>query len=421
VGGQLRGQRAVHDRERSLIFGMTGRRAAGGTAVAVASIIGTLFLPQPLQAAGAGSAPAPALNTQHHFPNGYFEYTAAAGATINDTVLVGNGGASPGSFYIYSSDGVTSPATGVVYADRVHPLPDGPAGNGEYGAGAWIHLSVNSLRVDPGAQIPVTFSATVPASVHPGDWVGSISSEITAPQSVPTAGAVGLRVIERTTLAVVIHVPGDVDRTSVTVGAPSVKVDPDGRQVVNIPLQYLGDVLLKPVMHFRLTDQRGNVLAKFDGQYDTFMPHTTLLYSYPLTAPLGQGTYEFSGDFGATGHLKHFDYKLTIGSAQVAPPRPAPEPTTAPQDQAWWLPLLLIIPLLIVGTVLLVLALRRDRCTHCGQRRLRGLLPVRDYLEVAGCISCRALARDRASVRLCRECYSSHVKGGVLVTESALR
>jgi hypothetical protein len=398
---------------------MTRRRAVGGTAVAVASIIGTLFLPQPLHAASAGSAPAPALNTQHSFPNGYFEYTAAAGTTINDTVLVGNAGGTRGSFYIYSSDGVTSPATGVVYADRAHPFPDGPGGNGEYGAGAWIHPSVGSMSVDPGARIPVTFSVAVPANVHPGDWVGSISSEITTPQSVPTAGAVGLRVIERTTLAVVIHVPGEVDRTSVTVGAPAVKVDSQGRQVVNIPLQYLGDVLLKPVMHFRITDQHGNVVASFDGQYDTFMPHTTLMYSYPLSTPLDQGTYDFSGDFGAPGHLKHFDYKFTIGSGQVPPPRPAPAP--APQEQAWWLPLLLIIPLLIVGIVLLVMALRRDRCTHCGQRRLRGLLPVRDYLEVAGCMPCRALARDRNSVRLCRDCYSNHVKGGVMVTESALR
>jgi hypothetical protein len=398
---------------------MTLRRAVGGTAVAVASLLGTLLLPQPLQAASAGSAPAPALNTQHPFPNGYFEYTAGAGTTINDTVLVGNAGGTRGSFYIYSSDGETSPATGVVYADRAHPFPDGPAGNGEYGAGDWIHPSVSSISVDPGTKIPVAFSVAVPAAVHPGDWVGSISAEITAQQSAGTGGAVGLRVIERTTIAVVIHVPGEVDRTSVTVGAPSVKVDSQGRQVMSIPLQYLGDVLLKPVMHFHITDRHSNVIAKFDGQYDTFMPHTTLLYTYPFATPLGQGTYDFSGDFGAPAHLRHFDYTLTIGSAQVPPPRPSPGPVV--QEQTWWLPLLLIIPLLIVGGVLLLMALRRDRCTHCGRRRIRGLLPVRDYLEVAGCMSCRALARDRNSVRLCRDCYSNHVKGGVMVTESALR
>ena len=85
-------------------------------------------------------------------------------------------------------------------------------------------------------------------------------------------------------MAVVVHVPGPVDTKSAKVGQLRVSVGNQG-QLLNIPLEYDGDVLLKPWMHFTVNDASGHTLAQFDGQYDTFMPHTTFIYAYLLGAP----------------------------------------------------------------------------------------------------------------------------------------
>jgi hypothetical protein len=163
------------------------------------------------------------------------------------------------------------------------------------------------------------------------------------------------------------------------------------------------------------------VLARFDGQYDTFMPHTTLLYSYALNPSLGPGTYTFAGSFGAPEAPGDFSWTFTVGPNQVARSRAHHAPGV-PATQQWWLRLLIILPLIVLGLLLLLLAFRRNRCTHCRRHRLRSLIAVRDYLEVAGCSACRDMARSREPVRLCRDCYASHVKGGVLVSQSpALR
>ena len=360
----------------------------------------------------AKPAPAPALHLPHPFPDGYFEYNAQPGASIADEVIVGNVGNAGGVLRVYASDGVTSPSTGVVYAPREQPYPDGPAGNGEYGAGAWLSLGASELQLGPGQNMSLPFTVRVPAATHPGDWVGSISAEGTVP-SKTGSGAVGLNVTQRTTIAVVIHVPGPVDTTSVKIGQPYVTVRAQG-QTLNIPLEYDGDVLLKPVMHFRIADSASRVLASFDGQYDTFMPHTTFTYAYLLAAQqLGPGEYQFAGSFGAARSPHPFSYRFRVGPAQV----PTPPPTRSGGGAArvapgWLFPAIVLAPALLALLVLLLL-LSRKRCTHCHRWRRR-LITVVDGADVAGCAECGALTAHRRRVRLCGNCYRDHVKRGAM-------
>ena len=383
-------------------------RAAARRAVVVAAAAVLGLCVCTTVSAASTPAPAPALHLPHPFPRGYFEYTANPGDVINETVVVTNVGTARGTLLVYASDGVTSPATGVVYAPRQQPFPDGPGGNGEYGAGAWVKVASSSVALDPGKDVSLPFTVTVPAPTHPGDWVGAVSAENTVGSSVG-AGAVGLNVTDRTTIAVVVHVPGQVDTTSVRIGQPYVTVQPQ-RQLLNIPLEYDGDVLLKPVMHFRITDQAAHVLASFDGQYDTFMPHTTFTYAYLLVSrQLGPGDYQFEGTFGASRSPHPFSYRFRVGQAQVPAPKPSSGGGTLVAP--WWLfPAVVLAPALL-ALLLVLLLLARKRCTHCHRWRRR-LLTVVDTADVAGCAECGVLAAHRRRVRLCRDCYRDHVKRG---------
>lgn len=408
MGAELRRERPVLDRKRAVVD-HHGRRAAA--AVAACLLGGALSA---TVHAAAPPAAAPAINLSHTFAHGYFEYTAAAGTLIADHLTLTNAGSAGGTFRIYPSDGVTSPATGVVYAPGQNPFPDGPGGNGEYGAGRWITMSAASATLGVRASTRIDFTVDVPMGTHPGDWVGSANAETSRARG-GTSGPVGFNVTTRTTIAVVIHVPGAVDTTSVVIGTSYITVGPAG-QVLNIPLQYDGDVLLKPVMHFTITDARGNVLASFDGQYDTFMPHTTLLYAYPLGAThLGAATYTFSGDFGSPAAPRAFSSSFTVGPAQTVKPPPVRGPAIAhATPPAWLLPVIALSPALLLLLLVLLIVARR-RCTHCGSR-MRRLIRACNHDEIAGCRSCRTLAKERKPVRLCGACYRDHVKVAVLAT-----
>src|SRR5215471_3263995 len=128
----------------------------------------------PLVARAADGDAVPIVRTSHPFPHGYMEYQASPGQTITDMFTVANGGTVAGSFNLFAADGLTSQVTGVVYADPANPFPDGPSGNGEYGAGTWIALSQSSVQLAPGQTGVVGVSVRVPATAAPGDWVGSV-------------------------------------------------------------------------------------------------------------------------------------------------------------------------------------------------------------------------------------------------------
>src|SRR5712691_6386861 len=92
------------------------------TATTVAAVLMLSIWTPTVDAGAAGSrTPAPALHLPHPFPRGYFEYTAQPGASIADEVIVANVGNVGGVLLVYASDGITSPATGIVYAPRQQP------------------------------------------------------------------------------------------------------------------------------------------------------------------------------------------------------------------------------------------------------------------------------------------------------------
>ncbi len=272
------------------------RRSAFGVACAA-----MVLAASPVQA--AGGAGAPAVRPVANFPHGYIEYTLATSAQASGSIRVGDDGDTAGAFNMVPVDGYTSSLSGVVYGDATNALHDGPTGNGEYGAGRWITLSPSRLTLQPGQQTTVAYTVQVPPGTHAGDYVGGISAENPVPTaSAPSGQGVGLNITQRSVIAVVVHVPGQLAPPSFRVGRPSIAVENQRRQVISFPLTYDGDTLVKPHLAFKIIDAAGRVMVQFDQQLDTFVPHTTIQFPFPIdNLILAPGTYRITGTFGDGG------------------------------------------------------------------------------------------------------------------------
>jgi hypothetical protein len=385
-------------------------------AAAGAACVALLLAVSPVHAAnGAG---APAVRTVPNFPHGYIEYSLAPSARASDSIRVGDEGDAVGTFNLFAVDGFTSNLSGVVYGDATDALHDGPAGNGEFGAGRWITLTPPRLSLQPGQQTTVAYTVQVPAGTHAGDYVGAISAENPVPTAAPPSGqGVGLNITQRSVIAVVVHVPGKLTPPNFTMGKPTIAVENQRRQVITFPLTYGGDTLIKPHLAFSVAGADGKVLLHFDQQLDTFVPHSTIKYPFPIdTTTLVPGTYRITGTFGDGGSgTAPIDTSIAVtnAGAKVPPPnqRSGPPPSQGvAQAPAWGRPVLLGVAGMVVLAVLAPIVLWwRRRCSHCTSHVLRGLILVEDFHEIAGCPSCRARALQREQVRLCQRCYRSHV------------
>ncbi|MGH7686704.1 MAG: hypothetical protein ACREN2_07810 [Candidatus Dormibacteria bacterium] len=369
-----------------------------------AAAMALLALALPARAADTDAVPI--LRTSHPFPKGYMEYQAGAGQTITDTFTVVNGGQTTGAFNLFAADGLTSLVTGVVYADQAHPFPDGASGNGEYGAGPWITLSQPSVLLAPGQSSVVSVTVKVPVTAAPGDWVGSVSAENPVPSR--SGGQFGFNVTTRVTIAVVVHVAGAVNLDAVNIGTPFVTVENRTRQILNVPLQYMGDVLVKPYVNLRLLDARKRVLFQINRQLDTFVPHTTLIYPVPLdNVVIDPGNYQLVIDFGPTGAEQHFVRTFTVTAPEANVPAPSQRGHAAGLSPLLWL--LGLIPLVALLLLAVLLLRRRRECAHCGRAALGKPVRVDEVVEVRSCPRCQAsLLRRGTRVRLCPDCFAGH-------------
>ena len=65
--------------------------------------------------------------------------------------------------------------------------------------------------MQPGQQTTVAYTVQVPAGTHAGDYVGGISAENPVPTAAaPSGQGVGLNITQRSVIAVVVHVPGQL-------------------------------------------------------------------------------------------------------------------------------------------------------------------------------------------------------------------
>jgi hypothetical protein len=317
--------------------------------------------------AQAASSGAPGLRAVHPNPQGFFEYhLSPGGEQVVDTAVISNQGATAGDLLVYGADGYTSHVSGIVYGERNEPLrPAGAEGAGN-GAGSWITPSVSRLHLAAGSAVTISFTTAVPAGTAPGDYVGGLVAENPTPADVNGGG---LRVTQRSVVAVVVHVPGTV-RGGWSIGEPTISVENSRRQVITVPLASTGDVISKPSLKGILTTCSGStVVERLDRKLDTFLPHSQI--DYPINIEdqvLPAGCYTLSLDFGEPGTSVHADRQLTISPPQAQVPKfvspnASSAPTLAAVPAAGPSPLVIGliggVGVLLLGNLLALLLLRR--------------------------------------------------------------
>ena len=133
----------------------------------------------------------------------YFLHELAPGAVLSDAALVMNSGDVPVTLELYAADGITAVNGGTAFA-RVGQEPTG--------VNRWLSLSVAEIALEPGEEIAVPFTITVPSDASPGHHVAGIV--VAAPpigEASPGGendGQFAVMVVQQVAVAVVIDVPG---------------------------------------------------------------------------------------------------------------------------------------------------------------------------------------------------------------------
>lgn len=239
---------------------------------------------------GATQPPGPpGIDPVNPGPNGYFEATLPPGGSEGFQMVVENLGSTVATYRIYAADATTAEVTGVSYSELGAPLS---------AAGSWLSIPTSTVTLAPGAHQTVAFTVTVPTGVSPGDHVAAVAAETpgsatsTQKSSNGSGASVALTTTARVVVAVVVHVPGPA-RMALSVGRPQFQIQNGGRQILAIPLDDTGDLLIKPLLVGSVTPCRASQpVVRIDRQLDTFVPHTAIVYPYSIEpAPLARGCY----------------------------------------------------------------------------------------------------------------------------------
>jgi hypothetical protein len=94
-----------------------------------------------------------------------YGYTLNPNGTLEDGIVVTNGGATPLQLAVHAADGATSPE------GRLELVTKDVASKG---VGAWVRPAHGDATVEPGKSVEVPFSITLPKNAPPGDYVGGI-------------------------------------------------------------------------------------------------------------------------------------------------------------------------------------------------------------------------------------------------------
>ena len=316
----------------------------------------------PAWGSSSPSAPAaPGIFPVHPGPHGYFEYTLAAGASATGSIVVHNLTASPVDYLLYITGATTSPAGGVAY---------GQAQAKPYGAAAWIQLSMATVHVLALGAVQVDFTLLVPGATVPGDYVAGLAAE--TPTATPTTvsnsakGGVTLLATTRVIVAVVVHVPGPA-AAAARFGPPSVGLQQHRRQVLTIPIDDTGNILMKPYLAGVLRScAGGQVVLSLSRRLDTFVPHTSIDYPWYLNSqvlPAGCYRASLALDLGAGGtRLASYTGTLQVGVAATDIQRPPGQRNVSrPGVPTWLISVAAGAALLLLLAALLLLRARAER------------------------------------------------------------
>ena len=233
--------------------------------------------------------------------------------------------AQPGSFFdltmdpgqhktlgvILSNDGTVSVAART-YAADVYTIVNGGFGGRlrdepQTGMTSWVDYPSEALHIAAGERTRRSFDVEVPGDAGPGEYITSVVLEYDV---LPQVGA-GVEVdqVVRQAVAVVVTVPG-ARVPAIDIGAASHQVAA-GKSIVSVAVRNTGNIRLKPLIDFTLTDAGGATVSHASVAMDSFYARTATTVEVPLAALLLPGRYTVGFSVGDTTQ------KLAVREASI--------------------------------------------------------------------------------------------------------
>ncbi len=227
----------------------------------------------------------------------YFRYDLNAGQKSSDSIMLFNNSTNPVNVVIYPADLRKNRNGSLIGTTQNAQLSE---------LGSWITLKDNEVSIPPGQRRMVNFDISVPDDCPAGDHVGFIFVEPADddPQEAPVSPGeedqpqeadrvrMGMRVRYRIGITVWQRTPGE---SSATVDfLPVEKIFDKGRLFLKATAVNRGNLLVKSIVGWRLTDTEGNeYLNREPAVQGYLMPDSEMDITIPVVSerPLPRSGY----------------------------------------------------------------------------------------------------------------------------------
>lgn len=176
-----------------------------------------------------------------------FRFEIAAGASAESTLVVLNDGEDVVELHSFAVDITTAVNGGYMV------IPEGSTGD----VSAWISMHSRPYAVEPGGEIAIGVSVSVPSGTAPGEYMAAIATETTS--SFAMEGTDAFRQVSRKVNAVVITVPGPV-AAGFEIGTPVIETI-DGVSRVSVPIENTGNARVRPAGAIDIRTAEGEMVA----------------------------------------------------------------------------------------------------------------------------------------------------------------
>jgi hypothetical protein len=212
---------------------------------------------------------------------GHFDYTLEPGQSTTDEIVATNSSLTSVTLKIYALDAHSSSNGGLIF----------PGGDGSTNtaAGAWLSLSVSQVTLDPGAEITLPFTFTVPLDAMAGEHVAGIVAENADP--ITSGPDATIPVVQRAAVPIWETVPG-----AITTGLEidSVRYTTrGGGSAFDVEMSNTGNVSLDSVVGtLQITDEARAPVCSLPIEVNgKFLARDTIVYPVNLDQTPSPGRY----------------------------------------------------------------------------------------------------------------------------------
>jgi hypothetical protein len=151
----------------------------------------------------------------------------------------------------------------------------------------WVDYPTEIVDIEPGRALRRTFTVTVPTDAQPGEYITSIVIENEEP--LTSGEGVTFNQFVRAAVAIVVVVPGETEAALQLGDARHSFLD--GRSVVAVAIDNVGDLLLRPAGSFTITTDAGTTVDSRQVAMDSVYAHNSTWLEVVLDRSLAPGHY----------------------------------------------------------------------------------------------------------------------------------